>query len=181
MNNDSYLNHHSGAIIKVFNLARKIFFSFHYERDSWRVKHIRNSQKLLASYEETQFLDVISWDEVKRKGDNSIKGWIDDQLNDTICTVVLIGNQTYSRKWVRYEIIESWRRGNGVLGVFINNIKDENGTVDKPGKNPFNPIHFTARYGENYYPKIYNWVHDHGKSNISKWIEGAIKDRRDPY
>ena len=33
--------------------------------------------------------------------------------------MVLIGQQTWLRPWVRYEIAESIRRKNGLLGIYI--------------------------------------------------------------
>jgi hypothetical protein len=50
--------------------------------------------------------------------------WIDDQLQSTSVTVVLIGQETASRKYVNYEIEQSHSRGNGLLGVRIHNMKD---------------------------------------------------------
>ena len=44
------------------------------------------------------------WEEVKRKGDDAIKKWIDDEMTGRTCAIVLVGAQTASRKWVTYEI-----------------------------------------------------------------------------
>ena len=43
----------------------------------------------------------ITWEEVKRKGDDNIKKWINDQLKYRSCTIVLIGEETSERKWVK--------------------------------------------------------------------------------
>lgn len=91
-------------------MSRKTFFSFHFERDSWRAGQVRNSG--LFKGNEAGFIDKADWEEVKRKGDQAIKKWIDDQLYGTSVTVVLIGNETAERKYVGYEIEQSAKRGN---------------------------------------------------------------------
>lgn len=49
---------------------------------------------------------------------------IDKQLEGTSVTVVLIGSVTLNRLFVRYEICKSLQRGNAVIGVHINEIRD---------------------------------------------------------
>lgn len=51
-------------------------------------------------------------------------------------TAVLIGANTFSRKWVRYEINESIRLRKGLFGVHIYRIKDRNGNESTKGTNP---------------------------------------------
>ena len=41
-------------------------------------------------------------------------------------TVVLIGKETLDREYVKYEIQESYKRGNAILAVNIGKIKDFN-------------------------------------------------------
>ena len=50
------------------------------------------------------------------------------------CVVVLIGSETASRKWVQYEIEQGWKRGKGVVGIYIHNLKDRFGCQDDKGK-----------------------------------------------
>jgi len=121
-------------------MARRVFFSFHYERDVWRANVVRNSWVTKGNYIEAGFIDSAEFEKIKKKGDQAIKKWIDEQLEGTSVTVVLIGAETYLRKWVRYEIIKSFDRGNGLLGVYIHNIKDKNGKVDLKGPNPFDYV-----------------------------------------
>lgn len=158
-------------------MARKVFFSFHFERDFWRVSQVRNSQIIKSAYDETQFLDAADWEQIKRKGDQAIRNWIDNQLHGTSCTIVLIGNQTSEREWVHYEIEKSWERGNGLIGIYIHDLKNISGYADRPGINPFNQTRLINKYGNVYSPHIYNWVTDNGRKNTSNWIEQAIRER----
>src|SRR5947208_12023575 len=107
-------------------MARRVFFSFHYQRDLWRVNIVRNST-VVEGVAAAGFSDASLWEEAKRKGDAAIKSLIDKALDNTSVTVVLIGAQTASRKYVTYEIEQSIARGKGLLGVRIHNIKDKNG------------------------------------------------------
>jgi len=85
-------------------MARRVFFSFHYERDILRVGQIRNSGITKSGVESAGFIDAASWESVKRQGDEAIKRWISSQLDGTSVTVVLIGAETSQREWVKYEI-----------------------------------------------------------------------------
>src|ERR1700704_1036722 len=102
-------------------MARRVFFSFHYERDVWRASQIRNCW-VTKDRESAGFWDAAAWEEVKKKTDGDIEKWINMQLTGTSVTVVLIGAETSTRKYVGYEIVQSHRRGNGMLGVYIHNI-----------------------------------------------------------
>ncbi len=65
---------------------------------------------------------------------------------------------------MKYEIEQSVSRGNGLLGVYIHNMKDVEGKADTKGSNPL-----PAGY------KTYDWVNDDGRNNIGAWIEAAAK------
>jgi len=72
------------------------------------------------------FLDASVWEEAKKRGDAAIKKMIDQALVGTSVTCVLIGENTSQREYVGYEIEKSVERGNGLFGVRIHNIKDQN-------------------------------------------------------
>ena len=134
-------------------MARRVFFSFHYERDIWRASQVRNSWVTKPDREDAGFWDAAAWEEVKKKGDEAIKRWIRDQMNGTSVTVVLIGSETVNRKYVQYEINHSWERGNGLIGIYIHNLKDKNGEKDKKGDDPFKYLGYKGI-------RTYDWVND---------------------
>jgi PKD repeat protein len=159
-------------------LARRAFFAFHYERDIWRAGQVRNSWVAKPDRETAGFWDAADWERVKRQGDDAIKRWIKDQLNGTSVTVVLIGYETAKRDWVKFEIIESYKKGNGLLGIYIHNLKDTDGNTDYKGDNPFDHIYIERDGREVYFSELYpnyDWVNDNGYSNIGSWIETAAK------
>ncbi len=155
-------------------MARKVFFSFHFDRDSRRVAQVRNAH-VIGYYEKPPFLSAADWETVKRKGDAAIKKWIDDNLIGSSATIVLIGAETYTRPWVKYEIEESYKKGNGLLGITLHNINDPLTGKDTPGQNPFTYI--KDKFGNplsNSIP-IYDWINSNGRDNIGSWIESAAK------
>ncbi len=143
-------------------MARKIFFSFHYQRDLWRVNVVRNSG-LIEGISAAGFHDQSLWEETRRKGDDAVKRLIDTGLVGTSVTVVLIGAETANRKFVTYEIEESIARGNGLLGIWINHIKDQDGRTDARGLVPA----ALKKVGA----PVYNY--EYGK--LSEWVERAYK------
>lgn len=161
-------------------MTRRVFFSFHYERDAWRAGQVRNSNVIKdKSIETSDFIDSAKWEEVKRGGDDAIKRWIETQLNGTSVTVVLIGAKTSERKWIKYEINESLKKGNGLLGIRIHSIKDQNQQTDSIGTNPFDNLYFNRDGRKVYLSEIYqtyDWVNDNGRENLGNWIEKAAKD-----
>lgn len=158
-------------------MARKVFFSFHYDRDVRRVVQVRNSWVVRATGEAQPFYDKAEFEEAKKRA-GGIEKWIEEQLKGTSVTVVLFGAETYEREWVRHEIDRSYRLGKGILAIDIHNIKDPQNGTDRQGKNPLDywsverngrKIEFSEIY------KTYDWIRDDGYNNMTSWIEAAAK------
>lgn len=159
-------------------MARRVFFSFHYERDIWRASQIRNSWVTKPDREAAGFWDAALWEEVKKKSKEAIERWIDNQLEGTSITVVLIGYETHNRDYVNYEIKQSYKRGNGLLGIYINNLKDKDERTGYKGKNPFDTWHITKNGQEIYFSSLYptyDWVNDDGYNSLGDWIEASAR------
>lgn len=143
-------------------MARRVFFSFKYE-DVSRAMVVRNSW-VTQSKAAAGFIDAADFEEIERKGPTAIENWIDDQLEGTSVTVILVGKKTCNSRWVKYEIQQSMERGNGLLGIDVSKIKDLNGnTSERCGKIP-------KEYD------FYLWNKDEGYENMGTWIEKAAKD-----
>ncbi len=111
-------------------MARRVFFSFHYERDIWRVNQVRN-RNVVAGTDAAGFFDHSEYEEVKRKGEEAIKRKIREKLAGTTVTVILIGKETAERPFVHYEIQKSTEQGNGLLGIFIDHLKNQDSKTDR--------------------------------------------------
>lgn len=147
-------------------MARRTFFSFHYDHDIWRANVVRNSW-VTQDRSSAGFFDSSLWEEAQTKGDRAVRALIDDGLLNTSVTVVLIGRFTAARDYVRYEIEQSAARGNGLLGVHIENIGNSKGETDPTGSNPL-PTGIP----------VYWWYADEGYTNLGSWIEAAAKVAR---
>ena len=143
-------------------MARKVFFSFKYD-DVSRAMVVRNSW-VTQGRDAAGFIDKAEFEEVKQQGDAAIQRWIDKQLEGTSVTAVLVGAKTNTSRWVKYEIEQSIKRGNGLLGIDVSKIKDLQGnTSDRCEQMP-------KGYG------FYLWNNEEGYKNIGSWVEQAAKD-----
>jgi hypothetical protein len=147
-------------------MAHRTFFSFYYDEDIWRASNVRNSGAL--NTDDIEFIDASLWEEAETKGDDAIKKLIDGALARSTVTCVLIGENTASRRWVKYEISESERRGKGLFGVHIYRIKDQIGNESEQGTNPL-----PAGY------PVYLWNKDKGAENLGKWVDAAFEAAND--
>ncbi|MBW1716028.1 MAG: TIR domain-containing protein [Deltaproteobacteria bacterium] len=144
-------------------MARRTFFSFNYEKDVWRVNQIRNIPNVIGT-SAAGFQDASLWEEAKKKGDAAIKKLIDAGLKNTSVTVVCITYGTAARKYINYEIDESLKRGNGLLGLQIHHLKDQNGNTASPGAIPSQ----ITKAGF----KAYKYTN---KDRLAAWIEEAAE------
>lgn len=159
-------------------MARRVFFSFHYERDIWRANVVRKSWVTKPDREAAGFWDASLWEKAKKKGDEAIRRMINKGLEGTSVTVVLIGAKTSGRKWVKYEIKKSHEEGKGLLGVYIHNIEDKDERTDKKGNTFFGEIDKDEDDKSVYFGQLYptyDWVNDDGYNNLGDWVEEAAK------
>lgn len=115
---------------------RKVFYSFYYDEDVMRVMNIRQ----MGIFEEDKPVQPNTWELVRRTEDEAIKGWIDKTMASCSCVVVLIGEHTYQRKWVHYEIEHAWNAGKGLAGVYIHDLYPVNEKLAKYGECGENPF-----------------------------------------
>lgn len=158
-------------------MARRVFFSFHYDRDVRRIVQVRNSWVVRRESEAQPFYDKAEFEEAKKRAGGTEK-WIEQQLSGTSVTVVLFGAETYERPWVRHEIKRSYELGKGIVAIDIHNVKDPQLGVDKQGQNPLDywTVNMAGRnvpFSEIY--STYDWVRDDGYTKIADWIETAAK------
>src|SRR5271166_3129194 len=66
-------------------MARRVFFSFHFENDYSRAVQVRQIGSLEGNLE----LPADDWEAMKRKG--AVARWIDGQFLGRSCAIVLVG------------------------------------------------------------------------------------------
>lgn len=157
---------------------KKVFYSFHYDNDVFRVQQIRN----MGVIEGNPSITANDWETVKKGGATAIEKWIDNTMKAQECVVVLVGEETHKRPWVKYEIKKAWADKKGLLGIYIHNLKDPKTGKCSKGKNPFEQFAFDdgsklSSVINCYNPDsvdAYNDIDD----NIDAWIKKAINDRK---
>lgn len=125
-------------------MAKSVFYSFHYERDSWRVQQVMNMGRIDKNDPEQPkrpigqpLLNSQEWETIRRKGDQAIEKWIDEQMKYKKAVIVLIGAETANRPWVQYEIEHAWKIKKPLLGIKIHGLKSSEGRPDHEGPSPF--------------------------------------------
>jgi hypothetical protein len=158
-------------------MARKVFFSFHYERDVRRIVQIRNSWVVRPGGEAQPFYDKAEFEQAKARA-GGIEKWIEDQLKGCSVTVVLFGAQTYDREWVKHEIKRSHELNKGMLAIDLYGVKDPQTGTDVQGQNPLNHWQANNNGSSTSFMQLYrtyNWVRDDGYHNLPSWIEAAAR------
>lgn len=118
-------------------MAKRVYFAFHYQDViDFRANVVRN-HNFTGGVEAAGYYDYSIWETAKKTSDLALKRMINAELSGSSVTAVLVGSQTYARKWVRYEIMKSVEKGNVMLGVQINGIKGKDGHTKPLGPNPF--------------------------------------------
>lgn len=158
-------------------MSRRAFFSFHYELDVQRASIVRKSR--LTHGEQLSFIDASLWEEAKRKNSDALRRLINSALENTSVTVVLIGSNTNQRQWVKFELQQSVARGNGIVGVRVNRLKNFSGQTTGNGINPLDQVNVKFATGNvivaSRFYKTYDYVLNDGYNNLGTWIEEAAR------
>jgi hypothetical protein len=128
-------------------VARRTFFSFHYKPDVTRAWVVRNSwvTKLAqGERDDAGFFDNSVFEAAQRESDEVLKRFLREGLKNTTVTCVLIGSETALRRWVRYEIFQSFMRGNELLAIRVHAIPGFNKLPSAEGFNPFDSVAFAV-------------------------------------
>jgi hypothetical protein len=146
-------------------------------------KHTASKVRNIGAIEGNQPAKDNDWESIVRGKDPAIEKWIKDQMKGRTCTVVLIGQETARRKWIDYEIIESWKQGLGVVGVHIHNLTNQNDQQSGKGANPFSHLTLGDKNFGNVvktYDPPYSTsstVYYYIAANLETWIDEAVRIR----
>ena len=155
---------------------RQVFYSFHYGNDAFRVNQIRN----MGVIDGNSPVSENDWEKIKRTSPAAVMEWIDDSMKYRSCVIVLIGAETANRHWVQYEIRKAWNEGKGLFGIYIDELRNIDGSICHRGGNPFErvlvnwkPLSKVIRV---YTPPASN-VYGYIKDNLLDWVEKSISQR----
>ena len=164
-------------------IKRQVFYSFHHKLDSWQASMVRDIEVVEGNKPATD----NDWEEVISEGVKAIRRWINGQMRQRSCTIVLVGTKTADRNWINYEIKKAWSDEKGVVGIRIHGLKNQAGKTSPQGDNPFDYVSDTDigkklsaivkcydPQGANSQEK-YDWISKH----LSNIVEEAIQIRKD--
>lgn len=118
-------------------MAKRVFFSFHYQDViDFRANVVRNHWLTKPDRQSAGFFDSSIWEDAKKTSDLALKRLINSGLKNTSNTCVLVGSETFNRRWVSYEIMKSLEVGNHIFCVHINSIKGKDQKTKPLGENP---------------------------------------------
>ena len=148
---------------------RKAFFSFHFG-DIMRVNNVRNAWKIdhPDSPQNRSFYDSSLWEEKRLTDPEQIKALIRQGVEYTSAVCVLIGAETWKRRWVKYEIARSVIDGKGLLGVHLNGLNHHQ--THAPHDLGYNPIKLMGLAAKN-----------NGSLCLCEWVDKGQGGRWDWY
>jgi hypothetical protein len=159
-------------------MVRKVFYSFNYEKDGWRAGQVYGGRLTESDIDVVGFVGVEAWEGIKRQGEEAVNYWIEENLNETSVTAILIGAETATKQWVLDTIQQSYLKRNGLLGIYIHNLRDSTGNTSIKGQNPFEKLYIEENGQKiplsQLYP-TYDWIIDDGYNNLGVWVEEAAK------
>src|SRR4051812_30954377 len=124
---------------------RRVFVSYHH----------RGDQAYYESFSKTfcDMYDVISDTSVERQIESDDAEYVMRQIRDNYisgssCTIVLVGRDTWGRKYVDWEIKATLDKQHGLIGVLLPNVV----------VNPQNVVYVPARLDDNIQSQYAIWV-----------------------
>lgn len=156
---------------------KRVYFSFHYQDVAdFRANVVRKHKEVGSDSKSAGYLDASIWEEARIKGTAALKKMINDELEYTTVTAVLIGSETYDRRWVRYEIMKSVQRGNRVIGIHINSIKDTSSQTKSLGPNPLDYLALSiSADGKHAQPREYRFGQWSDFADLEGWTLGTLR------
>lgn len=158
-------------------MARTVFYSFHYKNDVHRVQLIER----MGALEGQPILNAQEWEKIEGRGSAAVQRWIDDQMKYKRSVVVLIGRQTSTRPWVKYEIEKAWNERRPLLGIKIHGLSSM-GAVDTEGSNPFEKADVPSHLIPVFDPTQRDWrgvidskaTYNRLAANIEAWTQRGV-------
>lgn len=122
-------------------MPKKVFFCIGtHDMNDLRINVVRSHK--LTHENHGGYFSPLTWESATASGDESVKKLIENSLQGSSVSVVLIGTNTYDQRWVKYEIFRSMKKGNKLLGIHINSIQGRDGRTKTLGPNPFSYLGF---------------------------------------
>lgn len=159
-------------------IVSKAFYSFHFGRDVFRAALVRN----IGAISGDEPISDNSWESLKRTGESAVERWIANQMRTCSVVIVLVGQETATRPWVRYEICHAWDNSFPIFGIRIHGLNSMSDLPSRPGPNPFENIALKNGRSLSSYVPLHNPAGATSKeiyasisNSMSAWIRNAPK------
>ena len=168
--NNNRLKRESKLNDRLFNSIAtygiRVFISYYYKRDNDIAKQIIE----IVNHDRFNQFTVIQ-EEKKNHDCQEIKRWVDDQLEKTQITIILISRKTLERRFVSYELRKSVKKGKTIIPIIID---DKNNKFNSKDLSEIKKRLFTI--GINEKTTIRKWYSENGSENIVSWLYKAFND-----
>lgn len=163
-------------------IKRKVYFAFRY-KDIMRVNNVRQSGKIGS--DETKnardFYDRSIWEQRSISDPDSLKRLMREGVEHSSAVCVLVGSDTWSSRWVKYEIARAIIDNRGLLAVGINGLPHvTTRTPDAPGFNPLDVMGIYKGNNNNCYLAENRWVPNPAIPGQYFWKWFRYDDYTDP-
>src|SRR5260370_8690032 len=88
------------------SMAKKVYFAFHYQDVIDFRANVVRKHNFAEGVESAGYYDHSIWETVKSTSPIALKKLINAELQNTSVTAILIGSETFSRRWFPYEIFK---------------------------------------------------------------------------
>lgn len=116
-------------------MARRTFFSFHYQPDVQRAQVVKQCW-VTKEREDAGFFDASAMEKAKRTNPDAIRNFLTKEMEGSSVVCALVGADTALRPWVRFEIMRGIWDQRGLLAVRIHTIKNWQQQTTTAGTNP---------------------------------------------
>lgn len=114
-------------------MARRAFFSFHYQPDVFRANVVKNAW-VGRDREDAGFFNASVVEATKKTGEEALRTFLRKGLEGSSVLCALAGTETANRRWVRFEVLQALRDGRGIMEIAIHGIKcAKTGLTTAPG------------------------------------------------
>ena len=148
----------------------RVFFSFAYTEDHHRAQTIMEHYLNHPNTSATGFIEDEEIDRMCEEGLLRVYRWIEEEISKAEAVVVLIGHNTAGKHFVEFEIACAQKNSKPMIGVFIEELCDQNGNTQAQGPSPLFPVF-----------SLYNYVQDQGAANLPSWLKKAQENHPKPY
>lgn len=142
-----------------------VFISYHYDSDNQIAREITE----IINTDKINEFSVVRENE-KKKDEDIIKNWVDEEIKKTRITILLISKKTFDRRYVSYELSKSLLNGNTVIPILIDS---EENAFNEDSINSVNEKLDKELSGRKL--KIRKWFQENGKENILRWLNEALE------